>query len=117
MISYKEIKIPPHFRNALRRAKGYGANEKAKAQIRHYIYDRYNINILKIKPNIERVKECLIDEKCYYCGNGGELNKDHYIPRALGGGGKDNIVPSCLDCNSIKADLLPIAKGTPDAED
>lgn len=52
---------------------------------------------------------------CAYCGIGLRLIRpispkktpdaytlDHVIPRALGGGNGDNVVPCCLRCNNIK---------------
>jgi len=49
--------------------------------------------------------------RCQYCGNGFEashLNMDHVIPRDRGGRTSwENIVTSCIKCNSRKANRLP----------
>lgn len=49
--------------------------------------------------------------RCQYCGDhfaGHELNMDHVIPRAKGGRTSwENIVTSCISCNTRKANRLP----------
>lgn len=49
--------------------------------------------------------------RCQYCGNSFEaedLNMDHVIPRDRGGRTSwENIVTSCIKCNSRKANKLP----------
>ncbi len=49
--------------------------------------------------------------RCQYCGNGfdaAQLNLDHVIPRDRGGRSSwENIVTSCIKCNSRKANRLP----------
>ncbi len=49
--------------------------------------------------------------RCQYCGNvfqADELNMDHVIPRDRGGRTSwENIVTSCIKCNSHKANRLP----------
>jgi len=49
---------------------------------------------------------------CYYCGRAfpyKELTMDHLVPLARGGrSSKDNLVPSCKECNTRKNSLLPI---------
>ena len=49
--------------------------------------------------------------RCQYCGNNfaeHELNMDHVIPRAIGGRTSwENIVTSCIPCNTRKANRLP----------
>ena len=49
--------------------------------------------------------------RCQYCGNeyeAKELNMDHVIPRDKGGRTSwENIVTSCITCNSRKANRLP----------
>lgn len=49
--------------------------------------------------------------RCQYCGNNFEeahLNMDHVIPRDRGGRTSwENIVTSCIKCNSRKANRLP----------
>lgn len=51
------------------------------------------------------------DYRCQYCGNHFEpvgLNLDHVIPRDRGGKTSwENIVTSCIKCNSRKANRLP----------
>lgn len=43
------------------------------------------------------------DNKCAYCGSTEDLEQEHFVPVRFGGGyTKDNIVPSCKDCNSHK---------------
>lgn len=44
--------------------------------------------------------------RCYYCGcslKKDSFEIDHYIPKADGGKGEGNRVPSCKDCNVIKS--------------
>ncbi|HAV14295.1 MAG TPA: HNH endonuclease [Opitutae bacterium] len=49
--------------------------------------------------------------KCQYCGNNfdeAQLNMDHVIPRDRGGRTSwENIVTSCIQCNTHKANRLP----------
>jgi 5-methylcytosine-specific restriction endonuclease McrA len=49
--------------------------------------------------------------RCQYCGNtyeASQLNMDHVIPRERGGRTSwENIVTSCIKCNSRKANRLP----------
>jgi len=49
--------------------------------------------------------------RCQYCGNtfkADDLNMDHVIPRDRGGRTSwENIVTSCIKCNSRKANRLP----------
>ena len=53
--------------------------------------------------------------RCQYCGNPfkeSELNLDHVIPRHHGGRTSwENVVTSCIRCNSRKADRLPHEAG------
>ncbi len=50
---------------------------------------------------------------CHYCqrevGPGAlTFTRDHVVPRAMGGKDRrDNVVPSCRDCNGEKADKYP----------
>lgn len=53
--------------------------------------------------------------RCAYCGAGGELHQDHFIPHALGGGYvKGNIVPACPKCNDAKNGTHPAEWLTPE---
>ncbi|MGB0744127.1 MAG: HNH endonuclease [Opitutales bacterium] len=53
--------------------------------------------------------------RCQYCGNGFDavhLNMDHVIPRDRGGRTSwENIVTSCIKCNTRKANRLPHQAG------
>lgn len=41
--------------------------------------------------------------KCAYCGEEKELEREHFIPVSKGGGfTKDNIIPACTYCNTSK---------------
>jgi 5-methylcytosine-specific restriction endonuclease McrA len=55
------------------------------------------------------------DFRCQYCGKrfkDVELNLDHVIPRHHGGRTSwENVVASCISCNSRKADRLPHEAG------
>ena len=45
--------------------------------------------------------------RCYYCGCNIAIDKfhvDHFIPKCKGEKYKDNSVPACSDCNTIKSD-------------
>jgi len=45
---------------------------------------------------------------CAYCGGVKELQQDHFVPLAKGGGStRNNIVPACERCNSKKSDSDP----------
>lgn len=55
----------------------------------------------------QRVFE-LTQGKCYYCGCDLSIDTfhiEHSTPKALGGKGGDNLVPSCEDCNLFKGSL------------
>ena len=49
---------------------------------------------------------------CHYCGNKTahkNLTMDHLVPLARGGRStKNNLVPSCKDCNNKKKNMLPL---------
>jgi 5-methylcytosine-specific restriction endonuclease McrA len=55
------------------------------------------------------------DYRCQYCGKSlpnKELNMDHVIPRDRGGGTSwENVVISCIRCNSKKSNRLPKEAG------
>lgn len=47
------------------------------------------------------------DGHCIYCGvilSPETVEIDHFIPTSKGGGGGDNLVPSCVSCNRGKRD-------------
>ena len=71
-------------------------------------YDR--LPVQEVRFNREGVFE-RDDYRCQYCGNRFEpvsLNLDHVIPRDRGGKTSwENIVTSCIKCNSRKANRLP----------
>lgn len=47
---------------------------------------------------------------CQYCGSRKHLTIDHVLPRSRGGTHSwDNVVIACMQCNSIKGDLLAAA--------
>lgn len=42
--------------------------------------------------------------RCLYCGSGGKMTKDHYVPLSKGGDHyMTNIVPACMECNIEKS--------------
>lgn len=49
---------------------------------------------------------------CHYCGckvTYQDLTMDHLVPLARGGRStKENLVPSCKNCNTLKKSMLPI---------
>ncbi len=49
---------------------------------------------------------------CHYCGQKvsfQDLTMDHLVPLARGGRStKENLVPSCKNCNNLKKTMLPI---------
>ena len=55
------------------------------------------------------------DYRCQYCGKNlptKELNMDHVVPRDRGGGTSwENVVISCIRCNSRKSNRLPKEAG------
>ena len=45
---------------------------------------------------------------CAYCGEGGALQVDHFVPLAAGGKFEAaNVIPLCETCNKVKHDKLP----------
>jgi 5-methylcytosine-specific restriction endonuclease McrA len=50
--------------------------------------------------------------RCHYCGAvvpHMDLTMDHLVPLAMGGRStRDNIVPSCKDCNTKKRSMMPL---------
>ncbi len=50
--------------------------------------------------------------RCHYCGSvvpPKDLTMDHLVPLAMGGRStRDNIVPSCKDCNTKKRSMMPL---------
>ena len=47
------------------------------------------------------------EQVCAYCGAGGELSRDHVVPRSRGGpDNATNIVMACRPCNSSKGGML-----------
>ncbi len=47
----------------------------------------------------------LFNNTCAYCGIGGKMTADHFIPLAKGGKSVDvlsNIIPACFRCNNGK---------------
>ena len=50
----------------------------------------------------------LTNGRCYYCGCSLDFENfhiDHFIAKTWGGGGNENLVPSCPDCNHAKSNL------------
>lgn len=48
--------------------------------------------------------------KCFYCNHRVDdmtVTRDHFLPKAMGGRQRDNLVPCCLGCNRRKGDRLP----------
>lgn len=46
--------------------------------------------------------------RCFYCGCELDIDNfhiDHFIAKSDGGKGKENLVPSCPECNICKSDL------------
>lgn len=55
----------------------------------------------------EQVLE-FFEGRCAYCGEPGELERDHFLPLILGGGYvRGNIIPSCRSCNATKSSKHP----------
>lgn len=57
--------------------------------------------------SIKNWREVLAEfgNKCAYCGAGGKLTQDHFVPVSRGGGYVNgNIVPACSHCNPSKRD-------------
>jgi 5-methylcytosine-specific restriction enzyme A len=50
--------------------------------------------------------------RCHYCGallSPKELTMDHLVPLSMGGRStRDNLVPSCKDCNNKKKSMMPL---------
>lgn len=50
-------------------------------------------------------RRALYDSPCGICGEGGDIEIDHIVPRKHGGQyRRDNIQPLCRVCNAIKRD-------------
>jgi len=78
--------------------------------LRHY--DRLPVREIKFN------RQSLFERdgyRCQYCGNTfspRDLNLDHVIPRGFGGQTSwENVVTSCIRCNTRKADRLPHQAG------
>jgi 5-methylcytosine-specific restriction endonuclease McrA len=75
-------------------------------------FDRLPIKEVKFHRNNIFKRD---EYRCQYCGKRfkeAELNLDHVIPRHHGGKTSwENIVASCINCNSRKADRLPHEAG------
>ncbi len=57
-------------------------------------------------------KNKIAQRVCHYCGQVTameELTMDHLVPLARGGRSvKNNLVPSCKECNNLKKTMLPM---------
>ena len=58
------------------------------------------------------IEDCKESKRCVYCGSSKQV-RDHFIPHSyICSSGqrhykdKDNLVPACEECNSIKSDKL-----------
>lgn len=75
-------------------------------------YDR--ILLQEMKFNRQNLLE-RDDFRCQYCGKAfapKELNMDHVLPKDKGGGTSwENVVTSCIKCNSKKSNRLPREAG------
>ena len=75
-------------------------------------YDR--ILLQEMKFNRQNLLE-RDDHRCQYCGKTfapKELNMDHVLPKDKGGGTSwENVVTSCIKCNSKKSNRLPREAG------
>ena len=75
-------------------------------------YDR--ILLQEMKFNRQNLLE-RDDYRCQYCGkifSPKELNMDHVLPKDRGGGTSwENVVTSCIRCNSKKSNRLPREAG------
>ena len=75
-------------------------------------YDR--ILLQEMKFNRQNLLE-RDDYRCQYCGKSfapKELNMDHVLPKDRGGGTSwENVVTSCIRCNSKKSNRLPREAG------
>lgn len=59
----------------------------------------------KIRARDIRTRFLLFDDACAYCGEEGDMQIEHVIPRARGGAHViENIAPACCDCNYSKRD-------------
>lgn len=59
----------------------------------------------KIRAKDIRTRFLLFDDACAYCGEEGNMQIEHVIPRARGGTHViENIAPACCDCNYSKRD-------------
>ena len=48
----------------------------------------------------------LLKGKCFYCGcdlDIEDFHMDHFVPKSSGGMCRENLVPSCRDCNLFKS--------------
>jgi len=84
----------------------YRKSDKCKATYLRHTYKRRGLS--KDLPSTltsiewEEIKK-KYKYRCVYCGEKKPLTRDHLIPLSKGGGfTKENIVPACKRCNSIK---------------
>lgn len=72
----------------------------------------------KIRDTVRLTRSILYireDQKCFWCdepiASVGEATKDHIIPKSKGGMDTfENLVCACRDCNTEKADQMPVGK-------
>jgi 5-methylcytosine-specific restriction endonuclease McrA len=89
----------------LSRGRGLTRRERAmrgRKPLRHQLEGRRTIKRAALR-------DC--GRRCVYCGDRLQLETatlDHVYPRAKGGPNlPGNLVPACVSCNQMKADMLP----------
>uniref|UniRef100_UPI0035DEBFDA HNH endonuclease n=1 Tax=Enterococcus avium TaxID=33945 RepID=UPI0035DEBFDA len=101
----KEV-VDRQVENALfKRATGYTYTEVTKERIVDTGQKKRHNGESKLTEKDWEVALAYFDNKCAYCGQSGEMTKDHLDP--LKNGGEltfSNVVPACRSCNSSKKD-------------
>lgn len=95
----------------VRAVSNFFKTDKGRLQ-RALAVQRYNLKKkgLVATLTVEEWEQILADfgGRCAYCGKGGKMVREHFVPVSKGGGyTKYNIVPACQTCNGNKRDKYP----------
>lgn len=86
----------------------YYKKHKKEARIRNHRYEakRRDLPATLSKEQWDYAVE-VFDHRCAYCGAKGKLVQEHFVPVKRGGEyTHNNIIPSCVRCNSSKSDSI-----------
>lgn len=104
LIEYRRKYYEENKEKIREKQKEYEANNREKKVIREQRRIARKKSLPQTFTDVEWA-ECLrfFDNKCCYCGMGGEMQQEHFIPVSKGGGYEvTNILPACPSCNASK---------------